>query len=52
MCAYLTSDLVSAHIGRNIGLADLVLCDRVKPLDRVLAKCLHGKPMNCFMVDA
>jgi len=42
ICGYLTSDLVSAHIGRNIGLADLVLCDQVKPVDRILAKCLHA----------
>lgn len=39
---YLTSDLVSAHIATNIGLADLVLCDRVKPLDSALASCLHA----------
>jgi len=42
ICGYLTSDLISGHIARNIGLNDLVLCDRVKPLDRHLAKCLHA----------
>jgi len=42
ICGYLTGDLLSAHVGRNIGLGDLVLCDRVKPLDRMLAKCLHA----------
>ena len=46
ICGYLTSDLISGHIARNIGLNDLVLCDRVKPLDRHLAKCLHGKNLS------
>lgn len=42
ICGYLTSDLVSAHIAKNIGLTDLVLCDRIKPLNSMLASCLHA----------
>jgi len=42
ICGYLTSELVSAHIALNIGLADLVLTDRVKPLKSMLSNCLHA----------
>jgi len=42
ICGYLTSDLVSSHIAKNIGLTDLVLTDRVKPLNSMLAGCLHA----------
>jgi len=35
--SYLLSEMVVAHVARNIGLTDLILCDRIQPQPQTLA---------------